>query len=107
MKNRLPLRPPIEEQHVSDEVLNRLASSTHSPSNAFSKENGCIILSKNMETTKANSSVKLILPFPHVLWMLGNTPDTFEEELAFQESRTEQENIPQSDEIQEYNRENR
>ena len=60
-----------------------------------------------METIKANSPMKLILPFPHVLWMIGNTPDLFGEELAFQEPRTEQENIPQSDEIQEYDRENR
>ena len=30
---------------------------------------------KKMETTKDGNTVKLVLPFPHFLWILANQPE--------------------------------
>lgn len=95
MEYPLPLRLPKEEQDVSDELLERLASSTHSPKCRFLAENDNIIQQENMETTKTDSAMKLILPFPHFLWMLGNRPDNHRKRMILHESQTGQENIIQ------------
>lgn len=46
-----------------------------------------------MEEAKNNTvkRVKLVLPFPHFLWMLGAKPDTLLNEKALYEPRKEQE----------------
>lgn len=43
-----------------------------------------------MEEAKDNI-VKLVLPFPHFLWMLGAKPNTLPNEKALYEPRKEQE----------------
>lgn len=35
-----------------------------------------MIQKRKMETQKNGNTVKLVLPFPHVLWMLGMNQDT-------------------------------
>lgn len=46
-----------------------------------------------METTKNGNTVKLVLPFPHVLWMLGMNPDDTIEKSELHEPQAEQGNI--------------
>lgn len=43
-----------------------------------------------MKQKKKDDAIKLILPFPHFLWVLGYTPDLPEEEAALQEPKPEQ-----------------
>ena len=69
MENPLSLRLIKEEQESSEKLLELLVSSTHSPKGRFSKENSYIMLKRKMETTKKENTVKLVLPFPHFLWM--------------------------------------
>ena len=82
-----------EEQESSEKLLELLVSSTHSPKGRFSKENSYIILKRKMETTKNGNTVKLVLPFPHFLWMLGTKPVSTKEKAVLHEPQTEQENI--------------
>ena len=42
-------------------------------------------------------NVKLILPFPHFLWMIGTKAEIFKENTAAHEMLTKQENISQTD----------
>ena len=92
MENPLPLRL-IEEQESSEKLLELLVSSTNSPKGRFSKENSYIMLKRKIETTKNGNTVKLILPFPHFLWMLGTAPGIHKEKTVLHEPQTEQENI--------------
>lgn len=46
-----------------------------------------------METTNNGSTVKLTLPFPHFLWMLGTDPSIPKEAAVLHEPQTEQDNI--------------
>lgn len=89
MEKSLLLRPPIEEQDVPDELFDIIHALV------FQRKD-YIILKKNMETIKTNKPMKLILPFPHFLRILGNTSNIFVKETALQESQTEQENIIQA-----------
>lgn len=41
--------------------------------------------------------VKLVLPFPHFLWMIGTNPGISKEKAVLHEPQTEQENISQTD----------
>lgn len=59
----------------------------------FQKENNYMIQKRKMETTKNGNTVKLVLPFPYVLWMLGMNPDSQKEEIVLHEPQTEQGNI--------------
>lgn len=93
MENQFPLRLIKEEQESSEKLLELLVSSTHSPKGRFSKENSYIILKRKMETTKNGNTVKLVLPFPHFLWMLGTKPVSPKEKAVLHEPQTEQENI--------------
>ena len=93
MENQFPLRLIKEEQESSEKLLELLVSSTHSPKGRFSKENSYIILKRKMETTKNGNTVKLVLPFPHFLWMLGTKPVSTKEKAVLHEPQTEQENI--------------
>ena len=77
MENPLSLRLIKEEQESSEKLLELLVSSTHSPKGRFSKEN----------------TVKLVLPFPHFLWMIGTNPGISKEKAVLHEPQTEQENI--------------
>lgn len=95
MENPLPLRL-IEEQELFEKLLELLVSSTHSPKGRFSKENSYIMLKRKMETTKNENTVKLILPFPHFLWMLGTNPDVSKEKAVLHEPQTEKEYINRS-----------
>ena len=45
-----------------------------------------------MEEAKDNT-VKLVLPFPHFLWMLGTNPDVSKEKAVLHEPQTEKEYI--------------
>ena len=45
-----------------------------------------------MEKLKMES-VKLVLPFPHFLWMIGTNPGISKEKAVLHEPQTEQENI--------------
>ncbi len=92
MENPLPLKL-IEEQELFEKLLELLVLSTHSPKGRFSKENSYIILKRKMETTKNGNTVKLVLPFPHFLWMLGTKPVSTKEKAVLHEPQTEQENI--------------
>ena len=92
MENPLSLRLIKEEQESSEKLLELLVSSTHSPKGRFSKENSYIMLKRKMETTKENT-VKLVLPFPHFLWMIGTNPGISKEKAVLHEPQTEQENI--------------
>lgn len=74
MENPLPLKL-IEEQELFEKLLELLVSSTHSLKGRFSKDNSYIIFKKKMETTKDGNTVKLVLPFPHFLWILANQPE--------------------------------
>ena len=74
MENPLPLKL-IEEQELFEKLLELLVLSTHSPKGRFSKDNSYIIFKKKMETTKDGNTVKLVLPFPHFLWILANQPE--------------------------------
>jgi len=74
MENPLSLRLIKEEQESSEKLLELLVSSTHSPKGRFSKEDSYIMLKRKMETTKKENTVKLVLPFPHFLWMIGTNP---------------------------------
>ena len=73
MENPLPLKL-IEEQELFEKLLELLVLSTHSPKGRFSKENSYIMLKRKIETTKNGNTVKLVLPFPHFLWMIGTDP---------------------------------
>lgn len=95
MENPLPLRL-IEEQELFEKLLELLVSSTHSPKGRFSKENSYIMLKRKMETTKNENTVKLILPFPHFLWMLGTNPNVSKEKAVLHEPQTEKEYINRS-----------
>lgn len=68
----------IEEQELFEKLLELLVSSTHSLKGRFSKDNSYIIFKKKMETTKHGNTVKLVLPFPHFLWILANQPEILE-----------------------------
>lgn len=46
-----------------------------------------------METTKNGNTVKLVLPFPHVLWMLGTNSGILKEKTVLREPQAEQGNI--------------
>ena len=46
-----------------------------------------------METTNNRSTVKLTLPFPHFLWMIGTNLVISKEKAVLHEPQTEQENI--------------
>ncbi len=46
-----------------------------------------------METTENEKTIKLVLPFPHVLWMLGMNLDVPKEKSVLHEQLAEQENI--------------
>lgn len=46
-----------------------------------------------METTKNEKTIKLVLPFPHILWMLGVNLDVPKEKSVLHEPQAEQENI--------------
>lgn len=46
-----------------------------------------------METEKNEKTVKLVLPFPHVLWMLGMNLDDSKEKSVLHEPQAEQGNI--------------
>ncbi len=59
----------------------------------FKKRINFLIEKRNMETTKNGETVKLVLPFPHFLWMLGTNPGVPKEETVLNESQTEQVNI--------------
>lgn len=95
MENPLPLRL-IEEQELFEKLLELLVSSTYSPKGRFSKEYSYIMLKRKMETTKNENTVKLILPFPHFLWMLGTNPDVSKEKAVLHEPQTEKEYINRS-----------
>lgn len=41
--------------------------------------------------------VKLVLPFPHFLWMIGTKAEILKENTASHEMMTKQENISQTD----------
>lgn len=43
-----------------------------------------------MKQKKKDNAIKLILPFPHCLWVLGYTHDLPQEEAASQEPKSEQ-----------------
>ena len=77
MENPLSLRLIKEEQESSEKLLELLVSSTHSPKGRFSKEDSYIMLKRKMETTKKENTVKLVLPFPHFLWMIGTNPGRY------------------------------
>ena len=85
MENPLSLRLIKEEQESSEKLLELLVSSTHSPKGRFSKENSYIMLKRK--------TVKLVLPFPHFLWMIGTNPGISKEKAVLHEPQTEQENI--------------
>lgn len=93
MENPLSLRLIKEEQESSEKLLELLVSSTHSPKGRFSKENSYIMLKRKMETTKNGNTVKLVLPFPHFLWMIGTDPGIPTEKAVQHEPQTEQENM--------------
>ena len=93
MENPLSLRLIKEEQESSEKLLELLVSSTHSPKGRFSKEDSYIILKRKMETTKKENTVKLVLPFPHFLWMIGTNPGISKEKAVLHEPQTEQENM--------------
>ena len=93
MENPLSLRLIKEEQESSEKLLELLVSSTHSPKGRFSKEDSYIMLKRKMETTKKENTVKLVLPFPHLLWMIGTNPGISKEKAVLHEPQTEQENI--------------
>ena len=46
-----------------------------------------------MKTTKNGNTEKLVLPFPHFLWMLGVDAAAAKGETVLHEPETEQENI--------------
>ena len=46
-----------------------------------------------METTKNGETVKLVLPFPHFLWILGTNLGVPKEETVLNEPQIEQVNI--------------
>lgn len=46
-----------------------------------------------METTENEKTIKLVLPFPHVLWMLGMNLGVPKEKSVLHEQLAEQENI--------------
>ena len=52
-----------------------------------------MIQKRKMETTKKENTVKLVLPFPHFLWMIGTNPGISKEKAVLHEPQTEQENI--------------
>lgn len=52
-----------------------------------------MIQKRKMETPKNGNTVKLVLPFPHVLWILGMNPDTTIEKSVLHEPQAEQGNI--------------
>ena len=58
--------------------------------------NSYIILKDNKEEAKENT-VKLVLPFPHFLWMLGANSNTLHEvplyELQKEQGKTNQANV--------------
>ena len=93
MENPLSLRLIKEEQESSEKLLELLVSSTHSPKGRFSKENSYIMLKRKIETTKNGNTVKLVLPFPHFLWMIGTDPGIHTEKAVKHEPQTEQENM--------------
>ena len=93
MENPLSLRLIKEEQESSEKLLELLVSSTHSPKGRFSKEDSYIMLKRKMETTKKENTVKVVLPFPHLLWMIGTNPGISKEKAVLHEPQTEQENI--------------
>ena len=93
MENPLSLRLIKEEQESSEKLLELLVSSTHSPKGRFSKENSYIMLKRKIETTKNGNTVKLVLPFPHFLWMIGTNPGISKEKAVLHEPQTEQENM--------------
>ena len=93
MENPLSLRLIKEEQESSEKLLELLVSSTHSPKGRFSKEDSYIMLKRKMETTKNGNTVKLVLPFPHFLWMISTNPGISKEKAVLHEPQTEQENI--------------
>lgn len=70
-----------------------MVSSTHSPKGRFSLGKSYIILKRKMETIKNGNTLKLILPFPHFLWMIGTNPGISKEKAVLHEPQTEQENI--------------
>ena len=74
MENPLPFKL-IEVPKLFEKLLELLVLSTHSPKGRFSKDNSYIIFKKKMETTKDGNTVKLVLPFPHFLWILANQPE--------------------------------
>ena len=87
MENPLPLKL-IEEQELFEKLLELLVSSTHSPKGRFSKEDSYIMLKRKMETTKKENTVKLVLPFPHFLWMIGTKAEILKENTASHEMLT-------------------
>ena len=93
MENPLSLRLIKEEQESSEKLLELLVSSTHSPKGRFSKEDSYIMLKRKIETTKNGNTVKLVLPFPHFLWMIGTDPGIPTEKAVQHEPQTEQENM--------------
>ena len=68
-------KTPLLYQELFEKLLELLVLSTHSPKGRFSKDNSYIIFKKKMETTKDGNTVKLVLPFPHFLWILANQPE--------------------------------
>lgn len=48
---------------------------------------------RKMKTTKNGNTEKLVLPFPHFLWMLGVDAAGAKGETVLHEPKTEQENI--------------
>ena len=61
--------------------------------NGFSKEDSYIMLKRKIETTKNGNTVKLVLPFPHFLWVIGTDPGIPTEKAVQHEPQTEQENM--------------
>lgn len=45
-----------------------------------------------MKTTKNGDTIKLVLPFPHFLWMLGTHAINLNEQTVLHEPHSEQEN---------------
>lgn len=50
-------------------------------------------LFRKMETIKNGKTVRLVLPFPHLLWMLGTNSGVLKEETVMNELQAEQGNI--------------
>lgn len=59
---------------------------------AYFQKNSYIIQKRKMKTTKNGDTIKLVLPFPHFLWMLGTHAINFKEQTILNEPHSEQEN---------------